>query len=877
MGGYLKLVCGWLAIVALALLSCQHGRSGEMPIEELIITPSLSSLALGRSMTYVAKARYADGRFEDVTDDVDWSTSDPTMATVDVAGQVTAAALGAVSVRARHHGMDVSATGQLLVLPAALESIDVTPANTSLALGTTQQLVATGVFSDNTVQDLTSSVIWTSSASSVARVSSSGLVIALAVGASEQRATHATSGVTGSATLTVTDAVLVAVEVTPISPSIALGTTLQLTAMGRFSDNTVQDLTTEVAWSASNGSVASVANASGTEGLVSSVAVGSTSIAAAHISTGLVDSTALLVTAAVLVSVGVTPGAPSIALGTNQQFVATGVFSDNTVQDLTATVTWSSSASGVATVSNAGGTEGLASSVSVGSATIDATHLGSGLAGSSTLEVTAATLVAVTVTPPAPSVALGTGLQFSATGTYTDSSTQDLTDAVTWNSSAPAVATVSNAGGSEGYASSASQGATSITATHPASGLSDSESLTVTAAALVSVAVTPSDPSIALGLSQQFVATGTYSDSSQQDLTEAVTWDSGTPAVATVSNAGGSEGLATTVAVGSSSITATEPSSGLSDVTTLTVTAAVLTAIAVTPSLAATSVGSTEQFTATGTYSDSSTQDLTAAVTWSSSATYVATISNAGGTEGLATGLASGTTTISATHPASGLNDATTLTVTAVGIGVRGVSSQAEPSGVTTLTLTTPGLTTAGDVLFAAIAVRPQGAAISEPVGWTLVRRSNSAGGASNSLAVYTRVATVGEPSSHAFVLSTSTGSAGGLVALYAVDSLNPVNVEDGQSTGSGLAHEAPDVTTTVGSAMLVTAHSFASSATWTEPAGMTELVDLASQPVPSAVGIALSMHFELLGAAGATGARSAVASGEADAGNGIAVAFTPQ
>jgi hypothetical protein len=76
---------------------------------------------------------------------------------------------------------------------------------------------------------------------------------------------------------------------------------------------------------------------------------------------------------------------------------------------------------------------------------------------------------------------------------------------------------------------------------------------------------------------------------------------------------------------------------------------------------------------------------------------------------------------------------------------------------------------------------------------------------------------------------------------------------------------------------MLVTVHSFASSATWTAPAGMTEIVDLAGQPVPSPTGIALSMHVELLGAAGATGARSAVTSGEADVGNGIAVAFAPQ
>ena len=55
-------------------------------------------------------------------------------------------------------------------------------------------------------------------------------------------------------------------------------------------------------------------------------------------------------------------------------------------------------------------------------------------------------------------------------------------------------------------------------------------------------------------------------------------------------------------------------------------------------------VGSTQQFTATGTYSDGSTMDITNQVTWASSATTMATISSAG----LATGVAAGNTNITA-------------------------------------------------------------------------------------------------------------------------------------------------------------------------------------------------------------------------------------
>jgi hypothetical protein len=69
-------------------------------------------------------------------------------------------------------------------------------------------------------------------------------------------------------------------------------------------------------------------------------------------------------------------------------------------------------------------------------------------------------------------------------------------------------------------------------------------------------------------------------------------------------------------------------------------------------------VGATQQFTATGTYSESTTQDITTQVTWSSSSTATATIVSSG----LATGVAAGTATITAAL--SGQPGTATLTIT---------------------------------------------------------------------------------------------------------------------------------------------------------------------------------------------------------------------
>jgi hypothetical protein len=173
---------------------------------------------------------------------------------------------------------------------------------------------------------------------------------------------------------------------------------------------------------------------------------------------------------------------------------------------------------------------------------------------------------------------------------------------------------------------------------------------------LVSIAVTPANPSIAKGATQQFTATGTYSDGSTQNLTNSVSWTSSNTSLGTISNTG----LASGVGPGSSTIQATSGSVTGSTTLTVTTAAPVLKSLAVTPANSSASVGTSVQFKASGTYSDGSTKDITSSVSWSSSNTFVATINS---TSGLAAARGQGTTTIQA---ASGtISGTTSLTVTA--------------------------------------------------------------------------------------------------------------------------------------------------------------------------------------------------------------------
>ncbi|HET9388324.1 MAG TPA: kelch repeat-containing protein [Steroidobacteraceae bacterium] len=161
---------------------------------------------------------------------------------------------------------------------------------------------------------------------------------------------------------------------------------------------------------------------------------------------------------------------------------------------------------------------------------------------------------------------------------------------------------------------------------------------------LLGIMLTPSAPSLPKGLTQQFKATGTFTDTSTADLTGSVIWTSGSPTVASID---GASGLATALSVGSSAITAT--SGSVSGTTSLSVTAASLESVAITPSSGTVGISNTVQLSALGSYSDGSTADVTRTVAWSTSDPTLASIS---ASTGLLTGVALGPVSVSATRGA---------------------------------------------------------------------------------------------------------------------------------------------------------------------------------------------------------------------------------
>jgi hypothetical protein len=155
-------------------------------------------------------------------------------------------------------------------------------------------------------------------------------------------------------------------------------------------------------------------------------------------------------------------------------------------------------------------------------------------------------LLSLDVFPGEVSLPAGQERQLTVIGTYSNGERRDLTTAVQWTSASPKIANVNPLGLAR------AKGAGEVAVCASLDGITNGSAFTVIAPLLQSLEVSPSKLAILLGLTQQFEATGVYSDGSRQDLTERVNWESSNGHVAVIN----SDGLASSKDNGSTTITA---------------------------------------------------------------------------------------------------------------------------------------------------------------------------------------------------------------------------------------------------------------------------------------------------------------------------------
>lgn len=360
-------------------------------------------------------------------------------------------------------------------------------------------------------------------------------------------------------------------------------------------------------------------------------------------------------------SIDVTPDTATVRAGGSLSMSARVLDSTGATIDVGGVV-WSSSNASVASVSSAGvvtallpGTARIAVSAGGKSATADIT-------------VAARDVASVVVNPPTLSIRVGVSTPLQVLTLDAEGGT--LTGrAVTWSSSAPAIATVSASGVVTGVAA----GAATITAT--SEGRVGQAAVTVTLPPVQTVTVSRALDTI--GVTGSVTKTAVLRDASNTVLTgRALSWSSSNVAVATVSSTGNVLGLAP----GTVTISAT--SEGRIGNSTVVVLARLASAVILTPATTTLIVGVTQQLSAQIT--DAQGNLLTGRpIAYASDAPAVASVS----ASGLVTALAPGTARITATS--EGKTGVSTVQVIPVPVA----SVQVTPATATLLTGGTQQLT----------------------------------------------------------------------------------------------------------------------------------------------------------------------------------------
>jgi len=439
---------GKTAVVAVTVTS--------VPVASVTVTPASDTVTVASTLQLSAVAKDAAGGT--LTGRViSWSTSDPARATVSSTGLVTGVTPGEVTITAAAEGK--SGAASITVKPKPVGTVVITPAQVSLQVGQTRQL-SVQVMDDQGNVLTGRPVTFTTDGASIATVSATGLVTAIAQGSAKITATS--EGKTGTADVTVTTVPVASVTVAPAQATLAIGQTIALTATARDASGNVLP-GRPVSWTSGAPSVATVSPT----GTVTAVGAGTGVLIFATVDgrTGTATINVRQVS-----SVAVTPSPTSVFVLWTRQLTATP--RDATGNAITGlTPTWSANAPTVASVNQ----QGLVTGVAPGGTSIIAAY--GSVTGNANVTVQLAPVASVTVTPNPASVKVGQTLPLTATLRDANNNILSLTGrTINWASNNTTRATVDQAGVVTGKTANT----TPVTITATSGGVSGSSQVTVT-------------------------------------------------------------------------------------------------------------------------------------------------------------------------------------------------------------------------------------------------------------------------------------------------------------------------------------------------------------------------------------------------------------
>ncbi|MFI5301082.1 MAG: Ig-like domain-containing protein, partial [Polyangiales bacterium] len=227
---------------------------------------------------------------------------------------------------------------------------------------------------------------------------------------------------------------LTRIQVTPANPTINIAATVTFSATINWADGSESALGSDLAsslkavWKSSDATIATVDG----NGVATGVKGGNVTITVSLPGTRIFGAASLTVSSSPVSGLAITPATASTPVGTNESFSVKATYADGRSSDISNSATWTSSDATIAAALDRD--RGTFAGLKPGTATITATDPASGKTATATLTVTAVTLKALVVTPGTATLPVPAHQTFSAMGTFSDGSTKDITNSVTWSS-----------------------------------------------------------------------------------------------------------------------------------------------------------------------------------------------------------------------------------------------------------------------------------------------------------------------------------------------------------------------------------------------------------------------------------------------------------
>ncbi|WP_016739288.1 Ig-like domain-containing protein, partial [Brevibacillus brevis] len=512
--------------------SVKQNASTPQKVKALSLDLEKVDVSPGNSKSIKVMATLDNGSQVDVSAQAVYVVEDPSVAYINK-GIVYAVNGGTTRARLYFGGQSKTLTITVDAPSVHLTSISLTPGQSTITEGQIQRLYASAYYSDGNSKDISSVASYDTSNSSVAQVSSQGVVTGIKAGTATITVSY--DGKSASSQITVQGASIQEIKGTPVQVSLVAGGTQQLSVTATYSNGAEENISRQAVYSSSNANVASVDSG----GLITALSPGATQVTVSYGGQSTIIPVTVAGNAISLVSLVVTPATVSIGKGASQQLEVKAIYSDNSQTIVTNQASYQSSQPAIASV----GASGSVTGVAVGSATVTITF--GGKVVTVPVQVTEP-VQSLAVTPVSPIMLVGKTQQLQVTANYKDGKNMDVTGQALYLPGDATVVTVD----SNGVLTAVKAGSTNITVSF--GGASVVVPVVVTAENVMqSIKVIPEKIRMLENGTNQLLVKAVFMDGTEVDVTNKALYTLEDQAIASVTT----DGLLTGLKVGSTTIT----------------------------------------------------------------------------------------------------------------------------------------------------------------------------------------------------------------------------------------------------------------------------------------------------------------------------------